>query len=195
MFTLCSCTLCAQRFGAAVVLGPTLSQVLGEGNAGFDKVGVSGGLQGIAYLSDRFDLHVDLLYSQAGSRASLFPSEFIERTGFDLDYIEVPVSIMIKDWIQESEDGIKYGKLGLYAGGSFARLVRSKAVGFEPGAAEQISSNKIALHGGLRLQWSRNWAANVRYTRAIRAVSPSFEPDELDPLFPYSFQIRLEYIL
>ena len=185
----------AQRFGAAVVLGPSLSQVLGEGNAGFDKVGISGGLQGIAYLSDRFDLNVDLLYSQAGSRASLFPRDFIERTGFDLDYIEVPVSIVIKDWIQESEDGMKYGKLGLYAGGSFARLVRSKAIGFEPGAADQINSNKIALHGGLRLQWSRHWAANVRYTRAIRAVSPSFEPDELNPLYPYSIQIRLEYIL
>jgi len=191
----CSSALFSQRFGAAVVLGPSLSQVQGEGNAGYDKVGFSGGLQAIVFLNKRFDLYVDLLYSQRGSRSSLIDRSFIERTGFDLDYIEIPVSFMIKDWIQESEDGMSYGKLGLYAGASFGRLIRSQAIGFEEAAAEQVSSNDISLLGGLRFQWHRNWALNVRYTRSIQAVAPAFQPDELNPLFPYSINLRLEYIL
>lgn len=196
---LCSCLwmgdLHAQRFGAAVVLGPSLSQVQGEGNAGYDKFGFSGGMQAIVYLNKRFDLYVDFLYSQRGSRSSLIDRSFIDRTGFDLDYIEIPVSFIVKDWIQESKDGISYGKLGLYAGASYGRLIRSRAIGFQEAAAEQVSDHDISLLGGLRFQWHRNWALNVRYTRSIRAVAPAFEPDELNPLFPYTINLRLEYIL
>lgn len=187
--------LFAQRFGAAIVLGPSLSQVQGEGNAGYDKLGFSGGLQGIVFLSDRFDMYVDLLYSQRGSRSSLIDRSFIDRNGFDLDYIEIPVSFVIKDWIQEAEDGMKYGKLGLYGGASYGRLVRSRAIGFDQEAANQVSSNDLSLLAGLRFQWNRNWALNVRYTRSIQAVAPAYAPDELNPLFPYSINLRLEYIL
>lgn len=187
--------LFAQRFGAAIVLGPSLSQVQGEGNAGYDKLGFSGGLQGIVFLSDRFDMYVDLLYSQRGSRSSLIDRSFIDRNGFDLDYIEIPVSFVIKDWIQEAEDGMKYGKLGLYGGASYGRLVRSRAIGFDQEAADQVSSNDLSLLAGLRFQWNRNWALNVRYTRSIQAVAPAYAPDELNPLFPYSINLRLEYIL
>lgn len=187
--------LFAQRFGAAIVLGPSLSQVQGEGNAGYDKLGFSGGLQGIVFLSDRFDIYVDLLYSQRGSRSSLIDRSFIDRNGFDLDYIEIPVSFVIKDWIQEAEDGMKYGKLGLYGGASYGRLVRSRAIGFDQEAADQVSSNDLSLLAGLRFQWNRNWALNVRYTRSIQAVAPTYAPDELNPLFPYSINLRLEYIL
>lgn len=187
--------LYAQRFGAAILLGPSLSQVQGEGNAGYDKLGFSGGLQGIVFLSDRFDMYVDLLYSQRGSRSSLIDRSFIDRNGFDLDYIEIPVSFIIKDWIQEAEDGMKYGKLGLYGGASYGRLVRSRAIGFDQEAADQVSSNDLSLLAGLRFQWNRNWALNVRYTRSIQAVAPAYAPDELNPLFPYSINLRLEYIL
>jgi hypothetical protein len=187
--------LFAQRFGAAIVLGPSLSQVQGEGNAGYDKLGFSGGLQGIVFLSDRFDMYVDLLYSQRGSRSSLIDRSFIDRNGFDLDYIDIPVSFVIKDWIQEAEDGMKYGKLGLYGGASYGRLVRSRAIGFDQEAADQVSSNDLSLLAGLRFQWNRNWALNVRYTRSIQAVAPAYAPDELNPLFPYSINLRLEYIL
>lgn len=187
--------LFAQRFGAAIVLGPSLSQVQGEGNAGYDKLGFSGGLQGIVFLSDRFDMYVDLLYSQRGSRSSLIDRSFIDRNGFDLDYIEIPVSFVIKDWIQEAEDGMKYGKLGLYGGASYGQLIRSRAIGFDQEAADQVSSNDLSLLAGLRFQWNRNWALNVRYTRSIQAVAPAYAPDELNPLFPYSINLRLEYIL
>ena len=197
LFVVWSCTagLFAQRFGAAIVLGPTLSQVQGEGNAGYDKVGVSGGLQGIVFLNDRFDLYIDLLYSQRGSRSSLIERSFIDRTGFDLDYIEIPVSVVIKDWIQEADDGMKYGKLGLYGGASYGRLIRSRAIGFDEEAANQVSSQDISLLAGLRFQWNRNWALNVRYTRSIRAVAPAYLPNELNSLFPFSINLRLEYIL
>lgn len=196
LFFLCwNISLSGQRFGAAVVAGPSLSQVLGEGNAGYDKLGVSGGLQGIVFLSERVDLYIDLLYSQRGSRSSLIDRSFIDRNGFDLDYIEIPLSFIVKDWIQESEDGMKYGKLGIYGGASYGRLVRSRAIGFRAAAAEQISKHDTSLLGGLRFQWKRHWAINARYTRSIRAISPAFEPDELNPLFPYSITIRLEYIL
>jgi hypothetical protein len=187
--------LFGQRFGAAVVLGPSLSQVQGEGNAGYDKVGFAAGLQGIVYINKRFDLYVDLLYAQRGSRSSLIDRSFIDRTGFDLDYIEIPVSFIIKDWIEEAEDGGTFGRLGIYGGASFGRLIRSRAIGFSEAAAEQIQSNDISLLGGLRLQWNSHWALNVRYTRSIKAVAPAFPPDELNPLYPYSINVRLEYIL
>lgn len=185
----------SQRFGAAVVFGPTLSQVLGEGNAGYDKFGVSGGLQAIAYLNERVDVNVELLYSQRGSRSSLIPRSFIERNGFNFDYVEVPISLLVKDWIQTAEDGTTYGKMGIYVGASYGRLISSKAIGFDERILDEVSNHDLSFLLGLRFQWNRHWAVNARYTRSLRPIAPEFSLTETNPLRPYSINLRVEYIL
>lgn len=78
----------SQSFYGGVALGGVTSQVEGDRNAGFHKVGfTAGGFIGLP-ISDIFDIQLEIKYIQKGSKSSVDdPSSFKIR----LDYVEMPL--------------------------------------------------------------------------------------------------------
>lgn len=81
-------------FGLSILGGTTFSQIDGDNFRGYNNIGLYAGLRGIVRISDRFEMHLELLYSQKGSkfesRAGGFTTGDRERH-IKLDYAEIPI--------------------------------------------------------------------------------------------------------
>ena len=83
-----SITSYSQAFFGGVALGGTTSQIDGDHNNGFHKIGFTGGAFVGLELSDIFETQFEIKYIQKGSRSSADdPYQFTIR----LDYIELPL--------------------------------------------------------------------------------------------------------
>jgi Outer membrane protein beta-barrel domain len=117
----------AQRFGGALLLGFNASQIDGDNAAGFRKFGVSGGLRGITYLSEKSQLLIDLLYSPRGSKSTINDIAGVGQL-IELSYIEIPIQYQYNDWLIENKDGTEYYKVQVHGGLSISRLINSNVV-------------------------------------------------------------------
>lgn len=90
-FALLVCTpILAQDFKAELIAGANVSQIDGDGLAGFDKPGLLAGMAIRYPISDNLYIQPEILYIQKGSRTKQNdPGYFIWR----LNYIEIPVVI------------------------------------------------------------------------------------------------------
>lgn len=182
------------RFGAAFVAGLNMSQIQGDNLAGYHKAGLTAGIRGITYLNDLWNLNIELLYTQKGSRNGLFEDNFVPRQGMDFDYIEVPVTIEIKDWVVEEDDG-SYAKVSAHAGFSYGRLISSGLIEYDEILLDAIDDNDLSFLLGLRFRWNTHFAVSGRYSRSIIPIAQPSEMANTNSLIPYSMAIRLEYIL
>src|SRR5690349_18221458 len=102
LISLCSGSpIHAQRFSAALVGGLNASQIDGDELAGFDKLGLTGGIKAMMSLGKRWEANVEFLYSERGSQPDLFNPEYDPDIEISLKYAELPVYISIGDWWQE----------------------------------------------------------------------------------------------
>lgn len=78
----------SQSFYGGVALGAVTSQVDGDGNNGFHKIGFTGGGFVGLELNDIFDVQLEIKYIQKGSKSAAdeYPSFKIR-----LDYVEMPL--------------------------------------------------------------------------------------------------------
>lgn len=178
----------AQRFSAALTVGGNASQIDGDDLAGYDKLGLNAGLRGTAELSDRWDLSIELLFSQRGSRTPNSNSAAQLRREINLDYVEIPVLISIKDWLVDHEKG-EYYRVRAFAGLSYARLVNAtvydddSATGYNDELADALNRNDISGIVGLSYTAYRNWEFSARYTRSFTRI---YDTSEGNPLIPLS---------
>lgn len=108
-----------QRFSAGFIGGLTAAQIDGDADAGFNKVGLTGGLKASAFLTDKIDLSFEILFSQRGSTAEIDTGSSFDRQRLHLNYVQVPVIAGYNDWYDEEEDfyhikfllGFSYGRL------------------------------------------------------------------------------------
>jgi hypothetical protein len=112
----------AQTFGMRAVLGVNASQVAGDQLAGFDKVGIHGGLKGTAMLTEKAHLNVEFVYSVRGSRPDIFNAGVDPDIDITLQYLDLPVYLTYSDWYDE-EAG--YYKAFAQGGFSFGRLIKA----------------------------------------------------------------------
>lgn len=109
----CSC-ISGQTFRAALIAGVNASQINGDLIAGFDKLGIQGGLKVVGDIRERLEASVELLYSERGSRAS---GRFVDPFSIRINYVEIPLTLAYKDWIREDhyrmrfEGGLSIGRL------------------------------------------------------------------------------------
>lgn len=81
-------TASSQAFFGGIAFGGVTSQIDGDHNNGFHKVGLTGGAFVGLELSDIFEAQFEIKYIQKGSRSSADdPEQFVIR----LDYIELPL--------------------------------------------------------------------------------------------------------
>ncbi len=152
------------RFGAGLVVGLNAAQINGDNSGGYNKLGLRAGLRGIAHLSARADLSVDLLYSQRGSRSELVVGGGVPVFVIHLVYAEVPVRFTWRDWYDEDD---KFYKVFASGGFSYGRLLQTR---FEntplEAEAERFNTNDVSLtlalgymqnpHLGFQVSWSRS---------------------------------------
>ena len=165
---------------------------------GFDKLGLTGGLKATVNFESAFDLNVEFLFTQRGSKPDIFNPDFDPDIKIHLDYAEIPVYVSLGDWWQE-EDG--YHKVSAHAGISFGRLINARTFDyFNPDdqsldlLVPYFSNTSLSWLAGLSYRMSKNWGLTGRYTREL---TPLLSPKKHGPNFPrlvsYYMTFRLEY--
>ena len=113
-----TCTLSAQRFNAGLLVGMNLSQLDGDQQQGYNKIGLQIGARGTAVITKRLEISTGLVYTQKGSS---FKEKIIKEV-IKLNYMEVPILINYKsDYSKEK----KFYHWQWYTGVSIGRLISS----------------------------------------------------------------------
>ncbi len=163
---LLSASLSAQQgFDLWAVGGFNAAQIAGDGLAGYDKIGFQAGLK-LAYpLEDKWELDLEILFAQKGSRASTAQLLMGSRQTTSLDYLELPVYVTYNDWYQESEGYYKVGlHAGLSAGYLFSAKTRNSLV------VDQLENFKDFDYSaiiGAFYAFNKRWSVTVRYTNSF----------------------------
>lgn len=88
LFLITGVTAHSQSFFGGVALGGVTSQIDGDNNNGFHKVGITAGAFVGMEINDIFDAQFEIKYIQKGSKSS---ADDPEQFTIQLDYIELPV--------------------------------------------------------------------------------------------------------
>lgn len=185
------------RFKGGLIVGGTLSQINGDDYAGFDKLGLQAGVRGVAVLTNKTELGIELLYSQRGSQVQ-DPALPIERNGepcFDcinLDYVEVPVTFNYLDWAAKGGNNLEYHRIHAFGGLSYARLLNAYTdfQDIKP-VVNDFKKNDLSVTFGATFYMTPHLGLSLRYTKSI---FPLFK-DTVVPIqkslfvFLYNFQV------
>lgn len=162
-----------RRFKGGIVGGFNLSQIEGDEAAGYNKIGLQGGVRVAIILKEKMDLGVEMLFSQRGSAArnvnqGTFPFKLT------LNYIEVPVLFNYMDWQVEDED---YYRIHFHAGFSYGRLIGFSTDNNQfTSLGDFFRDNDVSWVGGATYYVNENFGITARYTRSLY---PFFIADDL----------------
>lgn len=146
-----------QRFKAAALLGANFSQIDGDDLAGYDKVGLSGGLK-VAYpMYDNMDASIEMLYNVKGS--------YFRGLNLSLQYLDVPMVVSIKDWYQKEAD---YHKVSAHGGLSIGYLFGATSTnGAYPSDIATYNQVDVSYLIGVSYRFTKRLGLTVRHTRAF----------------------------
>ena len=188
------------RFGAGLTVGGNVSQILGDREAGYNKVGIVAGVRGTVYLTYKTEIVLEMLYDQRGSRNSLSPNNVSDPWKFGLNYVAVPVIFSYKDWFSEED---KYFKLHFSAGLAYGRLINVVNDGafISDQRVQELRENELSYTAGVTYHWTPNWGFTGRFTRSIFSLAEGGNPAVRGActglnncqIYPYAFNFRLEY--
>lgn len=186
-FVLWSSALAGQRrFKAGIIAGVTASQIDGDASAGYNKVGLQGGLRVAAILKEKQDASVEIVFTQRGCRNEAKTPPYFKTT---LNYIEVPVQWHYHDWLVEGGDESEnFYRVQFNAGLSYARLLGYKddsdgsIAGITP-ALPDLERNSFCFLVGASFYASKNVGFNFRYHRAINKL---YKPGKPGTNYAYS---------
>lgn len=148
-----------QRFQAGLVAGANLSQIDGDRLGGFNQPGLSAGVKVATILSERWQVSLELLYSQQGSRRTNNDDPFSAYEKIRLNFIEVPVLINFKEW-----------KFHLSGGVAYNRLINFKVIdasGVDVTDSQDFNENMFALVLGGIYYFQENMGVEVRWMRSL----------------------------
>ncbi|MCC6723314.1 MAG: PorT family protein [Saprospiraceae bacterium] len=178
-----------QRFRAGMVGGLNAAQILGDDSAGYNKLGLCGGLRVITVLQDKMDIIIEMLYSQRGSYEQFILGDM----KINLKYIEIPVLFAYKDWYQKEDDFYKVQAVG---GLSYGRLLKATAIGsLHDEEVENFNDNDISVTFGADFFMNKHFGFGARWTRSLnRLYNHSKHEEGLDSLVGYFLSFRTMYI-
>ena len=170
----------AQTFEAGLIGGVNLSQLHGDGLAGFNQIGLNVGGRIAVQTSERWKWNIDILFSQKGSNKSADdPNSFFD--SYRLNYAEVPIMISFLDWADDSEDGNFY-KLHFTGGIAVGRLVNFKvvdALGTDVTDFQNFNRFSIDLIAGATYFINQHVGINAQYSFATLDVRKEKEAQSL----------------
>lgn len=189
----------AQQFGASVMVGGNASQIDGDELAGYNKLGLNMGIKGTAYLKGRWELALEMLYSQRGATSNA-NSLIFERRRIHLGYIELPVYVSVMDWLTIDTKG-EYYKIRAFAGLSYARLIHAEitdentASGFDENLADALNTSDLGGIVGIGFSAYRNLEFTMRYNRSFLKLYDPQDSQGLTalPLVGYFISFNIVY--
>lgn len=176
-------TLHAQRFQAGVVAGVNLSQIDGDRLAGFNQPGLAAGAKVATILSDRWQVSLELLYSQQGARRTNKDDPFSAYEKIRLNFVEVPVLINFKEWKFHLSGGIAYN-----------RLISSKIIdasGVDVTDLQDFKENVFALVLGGIYYFREDMGMEVRWMRSLTDLQAQ---KDRDSFIGRSLSFKLVYL-
>lgn len=169
----------AQRFKAGIIAGVTAAQIDGDASAGYNKVGLQGGLRGIIVLKPKQDASIELLFTQRGSRNEAKTPPYFKTT---LNYVEVPVQWHYHDWPANGDpEDPDFYRIHFNAGISYARLLGNQddsdgsIAGITP-ALPFLNKNSFCLLIGASFFASEHIGFSFRYHRAVNNLYKPGQP-------------------
>lgn len=182
------------RFKGGLIAGFTLSQIQGDGAAGYNKFGFQAGAGVSILLKEKIDLGVEILFTQRGA-AVRNPSQGNFPFVLTLNYIQVPVIFYYKDWKAEEED---YYRLHFQAGLSYGRLINFTTDNNDfTTLGDFFRDNDVSWLFGATYFINKHIGVAARYTRSLY---PFFVTDEemmtpnADPLTSFNLSLHVVYI-
>ncbi len=153
----------AQRFKGGVIAGFNLSQIDGDDLAGFNKIGVNSGIYSSMILSDRWQLSLELLFSQLGSNQNTNDGFNAAFDKINLNVVEVPVLLNFLEWKFHVQGGISYN-----------RLISKKIIqisGDDVSETTPIEENMFALALGVTYFSSEKIGFNFRWSKSLNNIN------------------------
>lgn len=167
-----------------MVVGTNLSQIDGDYSAGFKKIGLTGGFKIDYPIAEAWDMSMELLYSKRGSKHRK------DTIDIDLNYIEVPLIISIRDWYIEQD---KYDKVRADAGLSFGYLFNASTnKNLFQIPPDKFNNYDLSYVLGVGYMFNRHFGIYGRYTRSLKKMYVSNDL-EYGGLLSYFITIRGEY--
>jgi hypothetical protein len=157
------------RFKASFTLGLNASQIDGDFDLGYHKIGLQSGINVATILSDKQQISIGMHYSQRGSQPKSY-GDFVPAVPFkiNLQYIEIPVLFHYLDWeVGEKE----YYKFNFAGGLSYGRLFKSKTSDTAYDTInDKFRKNNICWVAQATLNTSAHVGWSVRYTRDLLII-------------------------
>ncbi len=161
-FILVQTTVQAQRFQGGITAGFNMSQLDGDRLAGYNQIGLVGGLRASALLADKWQLSLELLYSQLGSDRSRNDDPLSIYDNIRLNFVEAPVFVSFTDW-----------KFRVYAGGSYASLINYKVIdvfGEDITDDQNFNPDLFSLILGATFHFTEKFGLDVRWSRHLNSL-------------------------
>ncbi len=152
-------SLQAQRFMAGLSGGLNLSQLDGDDLSGFNKPGLNIGPFVNTVLSDRWQLGIELLYSELGSSKTLGDPASASLEKIAIQAVEVPFLLRFREW-----------KFLLAGGLSYFRRINSKVTdytGQDVSDLVQLQDNHLAIVLGSAVFLQENWGIDLRWEKSL----------------------------
>lgn len=146
-----------RRFKGGVIVGVNLSQIDGDLLAGYNKPGINAGLAVSAILTKRWEIGIELLYSQKGASRTLNDQLASAFDKIRLNYVEAPILVHFHDW-----------KFRVSTGFSYARLLDFTIIdstGDDVTDRQDFRSGNFTFIIGADYFFRENWSIGVRWSR------------------------------
>jgi hypothetical protein len=171
----------AQTFEAGLIGGINLSQLHGDGLAGFNQIGLNVGGRIAVQTSERWKWNIDLLFSQKGSSKGKDDLRSAPIDDYRLSYAEIPIMISFLDWADDSEDGSFY-KLHFTGGIAIGSLVNFEvidALGTDVTDLQNFNRFSLDLIVGATYFINEHIGINAQYAFAVLDVRKEKEKQSL----------------
>jgi len=162
----------AQTFEAGLLGGINLSQLHGDGLAGFNQIGINAGGRVAVIPNERWMWSMDLIFSQKGSNKSTDDNPSIEFQSFRLNYTEAALMTSYLDWLEVDSENEFY-KLHFHGGLAWGRLLNFKVVDIDDidiSDTEDFSKNMFDLLLGATFYINKNFGINGQFAYTINNV-------------------------
>jgi hypothetical protein len=178
-------------FKGGIVLGANASQINGDKSYGYNKIGIQGGIQVSYETSELRYFSTGIFYSQRGALTKKL--EYKDQWSIKLDYIEVPFTYNIKDWLVEDKGFYRvHAGLGL----AYGRLFNPKASDFSAwvGREEFFRKNNLGWVAETTFFVNKNLGFGTRYTRDIIRIFQQNDNVSSGPLIGHFITLKTLYI-
>jgi len=178
----------AQQFVGHVSLGFNMAQLDGDDLAGFNKLGLVGGIGSSFFLSEKWQLGIELLASQQGAARAATDPLSAAYDNIRINAVELPVLIKLNTW-----------KFRWSAGLSYSAAFHHRMVDF---SGQDVSDNFTLQRGSPNILlggayfFDEKFGVDVRWTSAVlpRNLYSSISGAQVDQFLSYFLSISSIYL-